>query len=318
MRVKARLYAILEKADEGDSVSKAVDVFLVTLIMLNVVVVIVETVQWVHASTAFELHVFEVFSVAVFTIEYLLRLWICTLNEKYSHPIKGRLAYATSAMALIDLVAIMPFYLPFIVTFDLRIMRLIRLVRLLRLLKVFRYSESIQIFADVYRLKRQELSMVFLAIIFLLTISSAVVYHLEHEAQPDDFSSIPSSMWWGVATLTTVGYGDVTPITAFGRFFGAIIALLGVGLVALPAGILGSGFIAIMRRKEGGVFQVPSLPEGDRPRGRVTSPSENPADPRRRSPSRRARKARRRQEMAPSSNGLPSTRRWLSRRNAQA
>lgn len=257
MRVKVRLYAILEKAEEGDSVSKAVDVFLVTLIMLNVVVVIVETVQWVHTRFAFELHQFEVFSVAVFTIEYLLRLWICTLNEKYSHPIKGRLAYATSAMALIDLVAVMPFYLPFVVTLDLRVMRLVRLVRLLRLLKVVRYSESIQIFADVYRLKRQELSMVFLAIIFLLTISSAVVYHLEHEAQPDDFSSIPASMWWGVATLTTVGYGDVTPITGLGRFFGAIIALLGVGLVALPAGILGSGFIAIMRRKEGGSFKCP-------------------------------------------------------------
>lgn len=166
--------------------------------------------------------------------------------------------YATSAMALIDLVAILPFYLPFIVTFDLRVMRLIRLIRLLRLLKVFRYSESIQLFADVYRLKRQELSMVFLAIIFLLTISSALVFHLEHEAQPDEFSSIPASMWWGVATLTTVGYGDVTPITGPGRFFGAIIALLGVGLVALPAGILGSGFITIMRRKDSaGTFMCP-------------------------------------------------------------
>ena len=100
--------------------------------------------------------------------------------------------------------------------------------------------------------------MVFLAILFLLTISSAVVYHLEHEAQPDDFSSIPAAMWWGVATLTTVGYGDVTPITGLGKFFGSIIALLGVGLFALPAGILGSGFITVMRRKGGGPSNAPT------------------------------------------------------------
>ena len=160
-------------------------------------------------------------------------------------------------MALIDLIAILPFYLPFVATFDLRIMRMIRLVRLLRLFKVVRYSESIQAFPTSTASSARKLSMVFLAIVFLLTISSAIVYHLENEAQPEDFSSIPASMWWGVATLTTVGYGDVTPVTSWGRFFGAIIALLGIGLFALPAGILGSGFISIMRRKGGGAFRCP-------------------------------------------------------------
>jgi voltage-gated potassium channel len=193
----------------------------------------------------------------MFSLEYLCRLWVCTVDEKYRHPLKGRLRYARTNMALIDLVAILPFYLPFIIAFDMRIIRLMRLVRLFRLLKVARYSESLQTFTDVYRLKRQELYMVFLAIMFLLIISSAVVYHLENEAQPDDFSSIPAAMWWGVATLTTVGYGDVTPVTTLGKFFGSIIALLGIGLFALPAGVLGSGFITIMRRKGGGTFKCP-------------------------------------------------------------
>ena len=162
--------------------------------------------------------------------------------------------YAATPLALIDLVTILPFYLPFIIT-DLR---LIRLVRLLRLLKVIRYSESLKTFTELYRLKRQELSMVFLTIAFLLVISSAVIYHVEHEAQPEAFSSIPASMWWGVSTLTTVGYGDVYPVTSLGKFFGAIIALLGIGLFALPAGILGSGFVAIMRRNRAIPFFVPT------------------------------------------------------------
>ena len=255
--VRDRLYEILERAEEGDSASKVVDVFLVSIILLNVGIVVVETVDFIYARYAKWFELFELFSVAIFSVEYLLRLWICTIDPQYRSPVKGRLRYAVSGMALIDLIAILPFYLPFIMTFDFRIMRLIRLVRLLRLLKVFRYSESIQTFNDVYRLKRQELYMVFLAIIFLLIISSAVVFHLENEAQPDDFSSIPAAMWWGVATLTTVGYGDVTPVTTLGKFFGSVIALLGIGLFALPAAILGSGFITIMRRKGGGTFRCP-------------------------------------------------------------
>ena len=254
---RSRLYEILERAEDDDTTSKIVDVFLVSLIMLNVAVVVVETVDWIYAECAEIFGLFEIFSVAIFTIEYLLRMWVCTIDEKFAHPLWGRLRYARSSMALIDIVAILPFYLPFIVTFDLRIMRLIRLVRLLRLLKVVRYSESIQTFSDVYRLKRQELYMVFLTIIFLLIISSAVLFHLENEAQPGDFSSIPAAMWWGVATLTTVGYGDVTPVTTLGKLFGAVIALLGIGLFALPAAILGSGFITVMRRKGGGAFVCP-------------------------------------------------------------
>ena len=139
----------------------------------------------------------------------------------------------------------------------LRLIRLIRLVRLLRLLKVIRYSESWRVFTDFYRMKKSELAMVFLVVLFLLVFASAVIYHVEQEAQPVAFSSIPAAMWWGVATLTTVGYGDIYPVTPLGKFFGAIIALLGIGLFALPAGILGSGFVGALRRKSNSTFYCP-------------------------------------------------------------
>ena len=257
MKVQTRLYEILEKAEEGDTVSKAVDVFLVSLILLNVCVVIVETVQWLQIPYAREFRYFEIFSISVFTLEYLLRLWVCTVDERFRHPLKGRLRYLVSPMALIDLVVILPFYLPLVVTTDLRVMRIIRLVRLPLLFKVVRYSRSIRAFTDVCHLKWKELSMVFLAIIFLLILSSAIVYQIENEAQPEEFSSIPAAMWWGVATLTTVGYGDVTPVTTLGKFFGALIAMLGIGFFALPAGIIGSGFVTIMQRESETSFECP-------------------------------------------------------------
>ena len=186
------------------------------------------------------------------------RLWVCTEREKFVTAIRGRLRYALTPMALIDLAAILPLYLPLFFTVDLR---LLRLLQLLRLLKVIRYSESLRIFTDVYRMKKGELTMVFLVILFLLVMASALIFYVEPDAQTEAFSSIPASMWWGVATLTTVGYGDIYPITPLGRFLGAIIALLGIGLFALPAGILGSGFVGALRRKESSKFYCPHCSE---------------------------------------------------------
>jgi voltage-gated potassium channel len=127
-------------------------------------------------------------------------------------------------------------------TIDARFVRGIRLFRLFRLFKIGRYSQSINQLVGVFARKKEELAITFFAVILMLILASSVIYLVEHKAQPESFSSIPAAMWWGVATLTTVGYGDVYPITPLGKFFGAIIALLGVGIVALPAGIIASGF----------------------------------------------------------------------------
>ncbi|MFT5087650.1 MAG: voltage-gated potassium channel [Planctomycetota bacterium] len=255
--VKYLIARLLEKSEEDDKLGKAVDVSLMVLILLNVIVVLLETVPSVNGTMDKYFYSFEIFSVVIFSIEYVLRLWTCTVHGEFKGSVGGRIKYVITPMALIDLLAVLPFYLPLLFTHDLLMLRLFRLFRLLRLLKALRYSESLKVFTDVYRLKRSELTVVFMAILFLLVMASALLFHLENEAQPEAFSSIPAAMWWGVATLTTVGYGDITPITPLGKFFGAIIALLGIGLFALPAGIIGSGFVVALRRQESSKFHCP-------------------------------------------------------------
>ena len=254
---KVLVARFLEKSEDDDGLGRSVDIALMVLILLNVVVVLLETVSAINDTMSYYFTAFEMFSVAIFSAEYVLRLWICTVHEEYEGAVVGRLKYAITPMALIDLLAVLPFYLPLLFTHDLLMLRLFRLFRLLRLLKALRYSESLKVFTDVYRMKRSELTVVFMAILFLLVMASALLFHIEHEAQPDAFSSIPASMWWGVATLTTVGYGDIYPITPLGKFFGAIIALLGIGLFALPAGIIGSGFVVALRRQSSSRFHCP-------------------------------------------------------------
>lgn len=249
-RIKKRIYEILEVASPKDVQSRIFDIFIVTLIFLNVIAVILETVEKLSSQFSQFFKIFEVFSVIVFTSEYLLRVWSCTKNLKYKRSISGRIRFILTPLALVDLFAILPFYFPLFIPFDLRFIRAIRLVRLFRLFKMGRYSESIKLFGRVLRAKKEELFITVFAVFILLTISSSLLYFVEHEAQPEMFSSIPAAMWWGVATLTTVGYGDIYPITTLGKFLGAIISLLGVGLFALPAGILSAGFIEEIRKSK--------------------------------------------------------------------
>lgn len=193
----------------------------------------------------------------VFSLEYVMRLWVCTERGEFADILGSRFVMWSRRWPWLTWRRFCPFTCPCSSLIDARMLRLIRLVRLLRLLKVIRYSESWRVFTDFYRMKKSELAMVFLVVLFLLVFASAVIYHVEQEAQPVAFSSIPAAMWWGVATLTTVGYGDIYPVTPLGKFFGAIIALLGIGLFALPAGILGSGFVGALRRKSNSTFYCP-------------------------------------------------------------
>jgi len=152
-------------------------------------------------------------------------------------------------MALIDLFAILPFYLPMLIPVDLRFLRALRLFRLLRLLKMGRYSNAMRVVGSILKRKRPELVVIFVIILVLLIISSSLMYYVENVAQPEKFGSIPETFWWSICTLTTVGYGDVTPVTPFGKVCAGFIALLGIGMFALPAGILASGFEEEMLRK---------------------------------------------------------------------
>jgi voltage-gated potassium channel len=241
-RIKRRTHEILDVGTSGDTVSRFMDIFLMALIMLNVIVVILETVEEQYFLYGQLFRTFDTFSVIIFTVEYVLRIWSCTSDERYSNPLGGRVRFALTPLLVIDLVAILPFYLPMVFP-DLRFLRVMRIFRLFRIFKMARYSQSMQTLGRVLSLKKGELTVTFFALIILLVLSSSVIYHVEHEAQPETFSSIPASMWWGVVTLTTVGYGDVYPITPVGKLIGAFIIVIGIGLFALPAGILASGFV---------------------------------------------------------------------------
>ncbi len=250
-RIKKRVYEILDKALADDVPSRIFDIFIINLIILNVFAVVLETVEDLSIRYGPLFEAFEIFSVAIFTVEYLLRLWSCTSDPQFSHPVIGRLRYSTSFFALVDLIAIAPFYLPMLIPMDLRFLRALRMARIFRLLKLGRYSSSIQTMGRVLRKKKEELLVLIFVMLLALVVSSSLMYFCEYESQPEAFSSIPAAMWWGVATLTTVGYGDIYPVTLLGKILGTVIAILGIGLFAVPAGILGSGFVEEVRRKKG-------------------------------------------------------------------
>lgn len=241
-RVKQGILNTINKADESHSISKYFDIFIVSLIVINVFAVIIETVESIYTPYQTYFEYFEIFSVVVFSIEYGLRLWACTVIDKYKHPVWGRLRYMTSLEALIDLLAILPFYLPIFITTDTRFLRVLRLFRLLRVFKLGRYSVAFQSIINVVKSRKEELLTSLTFLIVILILSSSLMYYIENEAQPDAFTSIPATMWWAIATLTTVGYGDIYPITPLGKVLGAFIAVLGVGIFALPAGIIATGF----------------------------------------------------------------------------
>lgn len=176
----------------------------------------------------------------MFTAEYVLRLWSCTADPRFAQPVRGRLRYAVTPLALVDLVAIVPFYLPWFLPRGLLFLRILRLVRLLRLYKFGRYWDAPALVLRAMRRRRAELLAATFVLLLLLTTMASLLYLVENPLRPDVYSSIPESMWWSILALT--GNGQVAPITLPGRIVASIIAILGVGLFAVPAGLLASSF----------------------------------------------------------------------------
>ncbi|MGI9416050.1 MAG: ion transporter, partial [Hyphomicrobiales bacterium] len=236
-----------ERSERTDIVGRCVDMALIALITINVMSVILETVDWIYDRFAGYFDVIEFVSVSVFTVEYLLRLW-CSAEAAVDGESAdaARLRYAASPIAIIDLLAIAPFYLAFFVSMDLRFLRVLRL---LRIFKLTRYSSAMTMLLDVFREEASAFFAGFFILIVLLVLAASGAFLVEHDVQPDKFGSIPDAMWWAMATLTTVGYGDVTPITPLGKLFGACVTVVGIGMAALPAGILASGLADQLRRK---------------------------------------------------------------------
>ena len=248
--LKRRVYEILEVAAPGDHVSRACDVFLVSLICANILALILSSVKSVKDTAPEAFFAFEAVSVGIFTLEYVLRVWSYTEEPRYSSPVSGRIKFILSPIQLLDLLAILPFFLAAFVGVDLRALRAVRL--LARAARLSRYFTGLRTLGSVLWAKRYELFTVMLVLVVLLVLASCLMYFAEHEVQREAFSSIPAAMWWTIVTLTTVGYGDVFPITSVGRILAGFIAILGIGFFALPAGILGSGFLEEVQRRQVG------------------------------------------------------------------
>ncbi len=248
-QMRKRLHQILETGNSEDPLSLLVDYCIVTLIILNVLAFSLQTVQSVNQvyGTYFEL--FNKFSILVFTIEYLCRMWVCVeiLPLRHYSPLKARLKFMLYPLSIIDLLAVLPFYLGMFFNLDLRVLRAFRLVRLL---KLARYSPALQTLGRVISGERNALFGALIIMLSLLLASSTIMYFLERNTQPDVFSSVPASAWWAVATLTTVGFGDVVPVTAVGKIFGGLMMLFGLGMFALPIGIVATGFTREINRRE--------------------------------------------------------------------
>jgi voltage-gated potassium channel len=241
-KIKKRTFEIIEKAEKGDIVSHLFDIFIMLLIVINILSVFVETFS-ISDELRNLLYKIEVFSVVVFSIEYLLRLWTANYLYEDLPPVLARIRYFFSFMALVDLFAILPFYIPFIIKVDLRILRILRLIRLLRVVKANRYTKSLHKVIDVIREKASELISAVFILLLLMIVSSVLIYYFEAPAQPDVYINALSGVWWSVSIFTSVWLGDIYPITTAGRILCAIMAVLGVAIIAVPTGIISSGFV---------------------------------------------------------------------------
>ena len=255
--IKRRVREILDVAHPGDPASRWFDLFLVSLISLNVVALVLGTVSRVFDAAPRVFDLFDTVSVVIFTVEYVLRVWSCTADPRYSGSIKGRLRFMVSPLMLIDLFGILPFYVLFLYdqqVLDLRSFRALRLVA--RAARLTRYSPGMQTMAAAIAARKHELYTVVAVLAVMLVLAASLMYFAEREAQPEKFASIPEAMWWSIITLTTVGYGDVAPVTALGRVIAGCIAILGIGIFALPAGILGASFLEQIERRRGPTIRI--------------------------------------------------------------
>lgn len=248
--IKLKIFRLVEKGSHGSKKNLFFDYAIMALILLNVIAMILESIPEINQLLHKFLHIFEICSVLVFSVEYILRIIVADLTYNGRTKIISVLKFIKSPYGIIDLLAILPFFIPFLIKIDLRFLRIIRLTRFLRILKIDRYTRSLNIIISIVKEKKSELAVTGFLAILILFIASFLMFEFEGKAQPEVFPDILASMWWAVATLTTVGYGDIYPITGIGKIISAIIAILGIGLIALPTGILGAGFIEKIQKNK--------------------------------------------------------------------
>lgn len=244
--LRGKVYALLEPTGHSGKLHTYLDNFIMSWVLVSIVSVVLESVDSVHQALSLEFKVVDALSFSIFTLEYLARLYAAPENPRYRHLGLPRWRHARSAPALIDLITILPFllerFLPFAV--DLRFLRVFRLARLL---KLTRYTTAT---GTLYKVVQREWQVIMAAVfvmMLLVVLTASMGYIFEHDAQPDKFENIPQSIYWAVVTLASVGYGDISPVTPMGRFLTVILALMGIGIFAIPAGLLASAFTDQLR-----------------------------------------------------------------------
>lgn len=249
-KMRRKVFNIIQLNEQSDRRNKVFDLFILILIIINTSLIIIETFDGVASELKNIFHYIEIFTVIVFTIEYLLRIWTANYLYPNKKPFIARIKFVFSPMAILDLLAILPFFIPFIFPSSFLVLRTLRVLRLFRLFKINRYSSALSMLARVFKKKSPQLVTSMLVLFILIMISSVLMYEIEHQVQPEVFQNALSTLWWSVVTLTSVGYGDYVPITMAGRLLGGTVSLLGVALIALPTGILSAGLIDDMSERK--------------------------------------------------------------------
>lgn len=248
--MRGRVFEILTNPRPDDRIAKVVNVALLVLIAANVLASILETDVELARRAPDLFRWFETASVAIFTVEYVLRLWSCVESPKFRRALRGRLLHALRPMSLVDLAAIAPFFLDLFIpgTVDFRFLRVLRLMRLFRLFRMGPVSRGFARLVRVVQAKRSELFVSASVVCVATILAAGAIYFVEHEEANTQFTSIPRAMWWSIVTITTVGYGDMYPVTAIGKVIGGVVAIIGICALALPIGIISSGYIDDLSR----------------------------------------------------------------------
>ncbi len=257
---RRKIYSLLEPTEQSGKLQVYFDNFIVFWVAVSIICVLIESVESIHQIFYLLFQWVDVVTFTIFTIEYAARLYIAPENPEFKQYKWTRLAYAKSYQALIDLLTILPFILEAIIVYQVDL-RFLRVFRLMRLLKLTRYSSATQTLTGVLKRERPIIFSAMFVLFLLILLTASLGYLLEHDAQPDVFTNIPEAIYWSMTTLSSIGYGDMTPITPLGRFMTSIVALIGVGIFAIPAGVLASAFTdqlqqdrEALKRKIGKVF----------------------------------------------------------------
>jgi len=291
---RERIYHFIDNEEEQSVGSQTFEIIITILILMSIVAIVLESFSFIQLAYGFYFDTFENITLGIFTVEYLLRIYTADFKFKEA-PTWGNAAWKLikSGSGLVDLLAISPIFFQIFASVglinmasqDLRFVRILKITRLLRVFKMNSFTNSIAVIVDVCVEKRHDLGITVFVTFILLFVSATLMWYLEGDDQPDKLPNIIATFWWAIATLTTVGYGDVYPVTPMGKFMAGIIALLGIGLVALPAGILSSAFI---EKLEDGTIKEEDVedyvPRGELPQAQFTKKSSKKKDKRKKKP----------------------------------